>query len=96
MGAPLIEGCQAARKAVPVLPRGWGRFFWNFGASQESIQGSRLKGPPKLCREKTPHWVGGLGAAPRFRAGAVSFGRLKNHEGKASRSSAKPDWLGGG
>jgi hypothetical protein len=62
---------------APASPRRWGRFFWNFGAPQESIQGSRFRRPPMLYREKTPTGLAALVQRSVFRAGAVSTPRRK-------------------
>jgi hypothetical protein len=46
--------------------------------------------PPKLYREKTPTGLAALVQRSVFRAGAVCFGRLKNHEGNGRE--ARPAW----
>ena len=75
-------------------------FLRNSGAPQESIQGSRFKGPPKLYREKTPTGLAALVRRSVSAPGPFVFGALKVWSGAARpvHALAKQrewDYLGG-
>src|SRR6266404_3062076 len=69
------------RTAAPDRPRAGAV---SFGTSQFHKSRFRAPGSKPRCpyREKTPTGLAALVQRSVFRAGAVCFGRLKNHEGK--------------